>query len=66
MAGLAWGAVSLVAFFVARTSIGWFGYQDQPGLNPAPEAQLSVFPEIVVVVTCAALLVRTVSRRNVE
>ena len=45
-----WGAISLVAFFVARTSGGWFGFTDQPGLNPSPEAALAVFSE------CAAVL----------
>jgi len=55
-AGLVWGATSLLAFFVARTDSGWFGFVDMPGLNPSPEAQLSVFPEIVVVLACGALL----------
>lgn len=55
--GVVWGAVSLVAFFVARTDSGWFGFVDMSGLNPSPEAQLSVFPEIIVVLVCAALLV---------
>ena len=54
--GIGWGAVSLVAFFVARTEAGWFGFVDMSGLNPSPEAQLSVFPEIIVVLACGALL----------
>jgi len=58
-AGVAWGATSLLAFFVARTDSGWFGFVDVPGLNPSPEAQLSVFPEIIVVLTCSALLAMT-------
>lgn len=66
VAGVGWGAVSLVAFFVARTSTGWFGFTDQPGLNPAPEAQLSVFPEIIVVVGCVVLLAQAVQRRHAE
>lgn len=66
IAGLGWGAMSLIAFFVARTSTGWFGYVDQPGLNPAPEAQLSVFPEIIVVVACSVLLARMLSRRPAD
>ncbi|MGA9279315.1 hypothetical protein [Ilumatobacter sp.] len=61
--GIVWGAVSLLAFFVARTETGWFGFVDMSGLNPSPEAQLSVFPEIVVVVTCAIVLARV---RKVE
>lgn len=28
--GIAWGAVSLIAFYVARTSSGWFGFTDNP------------------------------------
>lgn len=63
VAGVGWGLVSLLAFFVARTDSGWFGFVDVPGLNPSPEAQLSVFPEIIVVLACAVLLV-TVSTRD--
>ncbi|WP_040493370.1 hypothetical protein [Ilumatobacter nonamiensis] len=54
--GVLWGGISLLAFFVARTESGWFGFVDMSGLNPSPEAQLSVFPEIVVVLACVALL----------
>jgi ethanolamine transporter EutH len=56
LAGIGWGVMSLVAFFVARTSTGWFGFQDLPGLNPSPEAQLAVFPEIIVVIACGVVL----------
>jgi len=55
--GVAWGAVSLVAFFVARTGGGWFGFTDQPGLNPSPEAALAVFSEAATVTLGAAVLV---------
>src|SRR5829696_2395681 len=48
-AGVVWGAISLVAFFVARTGESWFGFTDQPGLNPSPEAALAVFAEIATV-----------------
>jgi hypothetical protein len=62
VAGVAWGAVSLTAFFVARTSGGWFGFVDQPGLNPSPEAAMAVVAESVTValglVLLAALLIR--------
>jgi hypothetical protein len=54
--GVAWGAVSLVAFFVARTSGGWFGFTDQPGLNPSPEAALAVFSEAATVALGVAVL----------
>jgi len=55
--GVAWGTVSLVAFFVARTSGGWFGFTDQPGLNPSPEAALAVFSEAATVALGVAVLV---------
>jgi hypothetical protein len=55
--GVVWGAVSLTAFFVARTSGGWFGFTDQPGLNPSPEAALAVFSEVATVVLGVAVLV---------
>jgi hypothetical protein len=48
--GVLWGGISMVAFLVARTSGGWFGFTDQPGLNPSPEAAMSVFSEGVVIV----------------
>lgn len=64
--GVVWGAISLVAFFVARTESGWFGFVDMSGLNPSPEAQLSVFPEIIVVLTCAILLATARSPRTVD
>ena len=51
-----WGAMSMVAFFVARTSGGWFGFRDQPGLNPSPEAAMAVFSEGVAVVGGLALI----------
>jgi hypothetical protein len=35
--GVVWGAISLVALFVARTDGGWFGFTDRPGLDPSPE-----------------------------
>jgi hypothetical protein len=55
--GVLWGAVSLVAFFVARTSGGWFGFTDQPGLNPSPEAALAVFSEAATAMLGVAVLV---------
>ena len=55
--GVVWGAISLVAFFVARTSSGWFGFTDQPGLNPSPEAALAVFGEAITVALGVAVLV---------
>lgn len=54
--GAGWAATSLFAFWKARRGDGWFGFRDVPGLNPSPEAHLSVFPEIVALVGCLALL----------
>ncbi len=55
--GLVWAVVSLVAsYFAKRTDDGWFGFVDQPGLKPAPEAALSLISEIIVLVTMVALL----------
>jgi hypothetical protein len=62
--GIAWGAISLIAFFVARTSGGWFGFTDQPGLNPAPEAAIAVMSESVTVALALALLVAEWTRRE--
>jgi hypothetical protein len=56
-AGVLWGAISLVAFFVARTNGGWFGFTDQPGLNPSPEAALAVFAEATTIALGVAVLV---------
>jgi hypothetical protein len=56
--GVLWGAISMVAFFVARTSGGWFGFTDQPGLKPSPEAAMSVFSEGVAVLCGLLLLAR--------
>lgn len=53
--GILWAVISLVAFVVARTDTGWFGFQDEGGLNPSPGAQLSVFPEILVLVAATLL-----------
>lgn len=60
--GLGWASMSLFAFWRSRTSGGWMGFNDGPGLNPAPEAALSVFPEIIVLVACIALVIS--SRRQ--
>jgi len=54
--GIVWGIISVAAFFIARTDGGWFNFQDQPGFHPSPEAQLSVFSEIIVVICCTAVL----------
>jgi hypothetical protein len=57
----AWAAIGLVAFWQARTSGGWFGYQDQPGLNPKPEAPMAVYAEFVVLAAAIALLVLVIA-----
>jgi hypothetical protein len=55
-AGVAWGTISLLAFSFARSDRGWFGFHDQPGLNPSPEAAIAVFAEIGTVALGIALL----------
>lgn len=56
LAGVGWAAMSLLAFTMSRTSTGWMGFRDGPGFVPAPEAALSVFPEIAVLVCSIVLL----------
>jgi hypothetical protein len=62
--GIVWGAISLLAFFIARTSGGWFGFTDQPGLNPSPEAALAVFSEAATVALGGALLIAGIFSRD--
>ncbi|WP_395155906.1 hypothetical protein [Ilumatobacter sp.] len=64
LAGMGWAASSLFAFWMSRTEGGWFGFRDGPGLNPSPEAALSVYPEIAVLVCCAALVVHSLVVRR--
>ena len=60
LGGIVWAAISLLAFYLAHeTDGGWFDYTDQPGLKPSPEAALSVFPEIIVIVSMVLLLALT-------
>jgi hypothetical protein len=54
--GVVWAAIALIAFKLARTDTGWFGFNDQPGLNPSPEAALAVFSEAATVVLGLALV----------
>jgi hypothetical protein len=62
--GIAWAAVSLLAFYLAHeTDDGWFDYVGQPGLKPSPEAPLAVFSEIIVLVAMVALLALTARPR---
>lgn len=55
--GVLWAAIALIAFARARTSSGWFGFTDQPGLNPSPEAALAVFAEAITLGSCLVVLV---------
>ena len=55
--GIVWAAIALVAFAMARSSGGWFAFQDQPGLNPSPEAGLAVFAECIAVLLGVAVVV---------
>ena len=66
LGGIVWSAISLLAFYMAHeTDGGWFDYTDQPGLKPSPEAALSVFSEIIVLVTMVILLALTARPRRV-
>jgi hypothetical protein len=63
--GVVWAAISLIAsYFAKRTDDGWFDFVDQPGLKPAPEAAMSVFSEIIVLVAMIALLALTARPRR--
>jgi hypothetical protein len=62
--GVLWGAIALIAFFVARTDGGWFGFQDQPGLNPSPEAAFAVSSESATVLLGLALVAIAVRARR--
>jgi hypothetical protein len=64
MGGL-WAAISLIAFYFAHeTDGGWFGFTDQPGLKPSPEAAMSVFSEIIVLVSVIALFALMIRPRR--
>lgn len=54
--GIVWAAVSLVAFVLARTDLGWFGFEDPTTLSDSVDAKLAVIPEVVVL--AAATLLR--------
>jgi hypothetical protein len=63
---IVWSAISLLAFYMAHeTDGGWFDFVDEPGLKPSPEAALSVFSEIIVLVTMVILLALTARPRRV-
>ena len=58
--GIVWALISLVAsYFAKRTDGGWFDFVDQPGLKPSPEAAMSVFSEVIVLVEMIYLLALT-------
>lgn len=61
--GVAWGATSLLAFFLARSTRGWFGFHDQPGLDPSPEAAIAVFSESATIALGIALLLAALLHR---
>ena len=65
VAGAAWAAMSLIAFYFAHeTEGGWFDFTDEPGLKPSPEAAMSVFSEVIVLVAVIAMLALTVRPRR--
>jgi hypothetical protein len=60
-----WAAISLIAFYFAHeTDGGWFDYVGEPGLNPSPEAAMSVFSEIIVLVSVVALFALLIRPRR--
>ena len=64
--GVAWAAISLVAsYFAKRTDDGWFNFVDQPGLEPSPEAAMSLVSEIIVLVAMISLLALTYRPRRI-
>jgi hypothetical protein len=64
LGGVAWAAISLIAsYFAKRTDGGWFDFVDQPGLKPSPEAAMSVFSEVIVLVAMIVLLALTTRPR---
>ena len=66
LGGVAWAAISLVAsYFAKRTDDGWFNFVDQPGLEPSPEAAMSLVSEIIVLVAMISLLALTFRRRRI-
>lgn len=47
--GIVWAAISLVAFVLARTDLGWFGFEDKDTtFSESMDAKLAVIPEIIV------------------
>jgi hypothetical protein len=65
LGGVAWAAISLVAsYFAKRTDDGWFNFVDQPGLKPSPEAAMSLFSELIVLVAMIGLLALTFRPRR--
>lgn len=55
--GIVWAAISLVAFVLARTDLGWFGFEDQATtFSDSTDAKLAVIPEVIVL--AAATLLR--------
>jgi hypothetical protein len=63
--GAVWAALSLIAFYFAHeTDGGWFDFTDGPGLKPSPEAAMSVFSEVIVLVAVIAMLALTVRPRR--
>ena len=65
LGGIAWALISLVAsYFAKRTDDGWFNFVDQPGLKPSPEAAMSLFSEVIVLVAMIGLLALTFRPRR--
>ncbi|MEO6653512.1 MAG: hypothetical protein ABIP17_12740 [Ilumatobacteraceae bacterium] len=67
--GIAWSAVSLLAYVLSHSDRGWMGYNDGPAFfQPAPEGALTVFSEAAVLIACVVLLAfpTVIGRRGVN
>lgn len=53
--GIVWASISLVAFVLARTDLGWFGFEDQQTTFADVDAKLAVIPEIIVLAAATML-----------
>ena len=57
LAGIGWGAMSLLAYSLSLADRGWMGYNDGPGFfQPAPQGVVTVISEAAVLIVCVALV----------
>lgn len=54
--GIAWASISLIAFVLARTDLGWFGFEEQgASFSDSADAKLAVIPEVIVLAAATTL-----------